>query len=1099
MKKTIKDSLRHLPCIVATLFLLAAAACMPESFKPGIDTPGSRDRSPMTLELGISSPESSIRTRADESGPMGDSTINSIWIGVFDIETGDLVGQTASNRTQGETEKYPFRTAKVDILYYDAHPQVRIFGVANYIGVNARRTGTDYPSCNTPLGTLLNDVENITDFLDISVEAKEPGNSAPLMMGVYTNSDVSGRYAVDITDSQQLHNFDKETDIALNELHDPKNKTGKYNRIDYAYMNGQIRLRRLVSQINVTVVPGQSSDKTVELSNMSYRRVNLPKEVYLQERQTKGFESSWNATEWGKQTPNKADVLVDYVTGNSALGYESDTDFKAFNNSFTFYQYENKHWGTADNQSEREKVWKGTDSAENPVFTALCGEEENGKIYNNYASYFEINVDVAVTEKGSTRNANVTYRIHEGYCNDINGKEEPVPSENAPESEWATYYEKVAEDFTCVRNTLYNYTITINGLTSITVTEGEHTHTNPGVLGGAEFFTESTEEATKPITIDPNSNPNESYSFNNVEAAAYICYYENGGKPQYYAGGDDDGIAKLKDLSILPAGFNAATKVEPNNFGFKFDDSGTIQSISDIFSPATRADSEMETKLINGTIVPDFNGLSNVNPEDYKMSLYLLLSSKVLEDDCINNTYTYIHALPLDSRQEMGEFDFSLAFANDWDEDPAESNGAVVGHLKKIQVTDLEWKSTAGLPDDLKYTVFLDDELIADEITSPLELEEEFNTYTANSVHTIKVVAEDPDNTYKPCTISQNFIVYPSEFEWSYRTYNSDYFEATDGSSSSSSSSGSYYGSADYQRYHADETGLNNYYALHQEADNMTNYPTYLQTDGNRTIFHIDPLYDAVLTIYASNNSSSAQLEKCISVSYSESGEQVQTQQSSVGFAATNDGTPFTFYLDKDKGPVNIVSSSTSTDPKIGGNIRIYAVKLEYYNPQNKRSWKFSESTKWDPLLNSLQVKDDKGSVIDKELSSFTSTIDGLNITVNGKVRTYDSKYSGNPKSAIYSSNSKSVSFAFQVHKSGTLTISAAGGSATARYFQVEIDGTPLFTNDFTKENYPSVESTQTAKEIEIPIKLQSEGKCTTIKLYTASGGGTYYYGISYE
>lgn len=1055
MKKTIKDSLRHLPGIVATLFLFAAAACMPESFKPGIDTPGSQDRSPMTLELGISSPESSVRTRADESGPMKDSTINSIWIGVFDIKTGDLVGQTTSNRPQGETEKYPYRTAKVDILYYDAHPQVRIFGVANYGDVKARRTKET--SCNTPLGTLLSGVENITDFLDISVEAKEPGNSAPLMMGVYTHTSInntsyaSGLYAVDVNDNSGLHKFDPITDIELNKLNPDNPEDGKYGRIEYADIrtNGQIRLRRLVSQINVTVVPGQSLNKTVELSNMSYRRVNLPKEVYLQERKTKEFESSWNATEWSKQTPNKADVLVDYDTGNSALGYESDTDFKAFNDSFTFYQYENKHWGTAANQSAREEVRKGKDFAGNPVFTALCGENEEGTIYNNYASYFEINVDVAVTENGSTQNANVTYRIHEGYCNDIDGnkvKEDP----NDPDK----YNAEIAKDFTCVRNTIYNYTITISGLTSITVdANGGHTHTNPGVLGGAEFFTESTEEATKPIIIDPNDPENgDTYSFTNVEAAAYICYYANGGSPKYYAGGDKAGIDKLMESPILPAGFNESedvTSSSPNyDFGFTF---GEV-SISEIFSPATRADSEMETKSINGTIVPYFNGLSNVNPEDYKMSLYLLLASEDLGDGCVNNTYTYIDALPSDKRDEMGEFDFSLAFENDWDENPDKNNGAVVGHLKKIRVTDLEWKSAAG-PDDLKYTVFLDDKLIADEITTwPFDLEE-FNSYTANSVHTIKVVAEDPENKYKPCTISQNFIVYPTEFEWSYQGYTGAVTK----------------GSCNYGAYNHDaERDGDNYYALTHIKDNMSvSNNTYLTTGGGddvQEVLSFDALFDGIVTITAAGNTKDPFDVKRTLLAGNDMASSKQI------IAGTTDITPYTFAVKR--GKVHIYTTNS---------LRIYSVKFTYPSKTYSGNWNFSDDN-WKGLFIMVKSFNMASSNPNGYSQDVYTSIDGLSLEVAKNSR-FDANSDDSKNkyfSFINTGADKQFNF-FAVHP-GTLQIDLQP-NGTKRSLSIAIDDTveqviPLTDN--IRDKYS--------------ISIQKEGK---VSIYVG-GGTTYIYSISY-
>lgn len=1012
MKKTIKDSLRHLPGIVATLFLLAAAACMPESFKPGIDTPGSQDRSPMTLELGISSPESSVRTRADESGPMQDSTINSIWIGVFDIETGDLVGQTTSNRTQGETEKYPYRTAKVDILYYDAHPQVRIFGVANYGDVKARRTKET--SCNTPLGTLLSGVENITDFLDISVEAKEPDNSAPLMMGVYTHTSInntsyaSGLYAVDINDNSELHTFNPITDIELNKLNPNNPEDGKYDRIKYADIrtNGQIRLRRLVSQINVTVVPGQSSDKTVELSNMSYRRVNLPKEVYLQERQTKEFESSWDATDWGKQTPNKADVLVNYDTGNSALGYESDTDFKAFNSSFTFYQYENKHWGTADNQSDREEVRKGTDVAGNPVFTALCGKEENGTIYNNYASYFEINVDVAVTENGKTQNANVTYRIHEGYCNDIDGnkvKDDP----NDPDK----YNAAIAKDFTCVRNTIYNYTITISGLTSITVTEGEHNHTNPGVLGNAVLWT--NEE-----TFEMNAEEGEGTkaTLKETEIVGYICYYENGGDPMWYGAGD---YMPLLSSPALPDLENAEQIEDPSDAGFSFTIGG--QNIANLF-PATKAEAENSAVTIGGIIKANNDLYNGGNPKNYFHSLYLLKPIKYYDNDgCTQYPYYCIHFQPKDGRDVMpNKFDFSLAFANEWDSETTAANGAVAGHIKDIRVLDPEW-DTPPDAEKITFTVYVDDEKVADSIEDldNISICTSLKNDGGNSIHTVKVVAITDE--YQDAEFEKEFVVYPTEFEWDY---------------SRSSQIGENIQVDDYfgDNTHLSETDI--FAKITHAGGNMninkeTSLGTYLQTRGQRTLT-VTALYDAILTVVASNTGSAWATDRFLSVSSGNetipntyAGSPKPTQRSNL--------ISYTFYVKK--GEVTITTSQS---------LNIYSVKLSYLDPAantSKLIWDFSQD-KWKGTLDYISSKK----------TQFSLSMDGLTLLTDGSELSASSSNSYIGLGGAGNTNKRV--FSFIAHKSGTVVITIAAGGTDGRYMCIQVgDNSPKPLDTITTTN----------------------------------------------
>ena len=1010
----IKDSLRRLPGIVATLFLLATAACMPESLKPGIETPGSQDRSPMTIDIGVSATEVGIRTRAEGDSRMDNYNVKSIWIGVFDVATDSLVGSRFTEKTFKTETGAHIDSAKVDILYYDAHPTVRIFGVANYQGV---KDGN-----NSKLSDALSKVKSMADLYAISVDTEsadlaEKQNNAPLMMGVYKAVGTDDFYTVKSNPNTDGFKYVVGDDYKGMDL---KLVEG-FQRIDYLKLTGTIRLRRLVSQINVNVNAG----KNIDLSNMRYRVFNMPTQVYLQERQTYTGEVKF-IDPWKKVSPNKADSLLmtqsvgDFAKVISAKGYKSEAEQSADGLSFSFYHYENKHWGqNVSDQKSREAIRTDkslmTDDITNkplPIFLALSpysattGGPAND--YNNFASYFEITLDVNVKDDNGNivQSANnVTYRIHEGFVNNENGgKVEGKPNFNDPndpqnQEAWAEYYEKVAKDFTCVRNTIYNYTITINGLTSITVDTdtGEHTHTNPGVLGNAVLWT--NEETFEMNAEEGGDTP----KLDNTEIVGYICYYENGGDPMWYGAGD---YMPLLSSPALPDLKNVEPIKDPSDAGFSFTIDG--QDIVTLF-PATKAEAENSAVTIGGIIEAKNDLYKWGNPKNYFHSLYLLKPIQSYDDDCTQYSYYSIHYQPKDERQDMPDdytFDFSLAFANEWDSEATAENGAVAGHIKDIRLLDPKWNNDNIPAEDIKFKVYIDDEKVAD--ANSIGALDDISIYTSlkndvgNSIHTVKVVAITDE--YKDAEFENKFIVYPTEFEWSYRTYNASYFEATE------RSSGSYYGSEDYQRYHADETGSNNYYALYQVSSDMANNSDNLQTGGNRTIFHIDPLYDAILTIYASNNAASAQLGRCISVSYSESGEQVsQTQQSSVGFA-TKDGTPFTFHIDKDKGPVSILSGST--DPAYNGNIRIYAVKLTYHDPaaSHKGEWVFS-NPEWTEFRNAL------GSGV----TGFGETsINGLHI-IGGEGKTLKAG-TGYIQLGNTGAPDK-CAFWFYAHKTGTLTV----------------------------------------------------------------------------
>lgn len=1042
---TIKTVLRHLSGL---LLLAGVASCTSEVLAPEYGPTDEGARSPMRIELGVSASDIGIRTRAaagdDElSEAFASSEVKSLWVGVFDVQTGNLVGQTAGFNPDS-------RTATVDILYYDAHPTLRVYGVANYDEVKARR-GTDEFS---DLGALLKGVRTLTDFYTIAVDAAAANaaaiqSGAPLMMGVFKSKEMPDYHTVAAGEngSFSVSYGEEGSSVTLNDA----SVGSMYDRIDYKKFDGTIRLRRLLSQVNVTVAGGAG----ITVSNLHYRKVNMPNEVYLQERQT--YTGSTDLFEnWRNVTPNKADsLLVTPNPGNPEVGnvvgtpaYESDADFQKVDNgaSFRFYQYENKHWGLASTTADnREAVRTMTDFAGDPVFVALCGVDKNDNgdirtIYNNYASYFEISLDVRDDNAG--KSGTVVYRIHEGFCNNENGI---LTTGNAP-------------DFTCVRNTEYSYNITVKGLDHIDVSvSGNHDAGQNSGVAKSELWTMKDAGTIK---------DGASVSFNGT-ILDFVFYSANGGNDPKVFGSDKNSV-----LFNLPA-----------LSGIAWDDdlSGAFTLGGKDLEVDAQAGQVGQIALNEEIKFPE----GKYNPKDYRYELYILTAADKMEDGCGAYTYWHVTCLPEDTRDSLGDsVDFDLAFANDWDAAASKTNGAVVGHIKEISIPEIDLDKKDGV--EPVYTVVLDGEEVwtgTDLLSQNLYAYGTASTpFSANSVHKVQLVVSDQNDNYSELKSKEKtFVVYPTSFEWNYRSYQAAYFESENGTQ------GSYYGTKNYQDLHKSEANGSNYFALQQVASNMIAPSTYLQTGGNRNIFHIDPLYDAILTVYAANNTTTPQYEKCLMARYSDSNEEIS--QSSVGFSTTGN-TPFTFYIEKSKGGVDIFSTAIENS-SINGNVRIYAVKLEY-NITGKKAWKFSDSS-WSEYLTYLgDTKREPGH-------NLSTSINGLGIFTSSEADLRgenDRLYLGNTgtKSKI----------GFFAHKSGLLQLDVAGSTEAKRMIQVETGNSPfdeknvaLFNAD--SENAPSVSSKTSIRtsawiEIDKPTMVY-----VSVMVGAQSSNGTYFYNVEYD
>lgn len=1078
MKNTINNKLRRLPGMLAGLLLLAAAACNPESLRPDYETDDSA-RSAMTLEFGISAADAGVRTRSATTGDEMSETfknteVQSLWIGVFDVETGDLVGKMHTKKINYSDDDAIIPDpdslsvsgkAKVDILYYDAHPTVRIFGVANYDKVKAHdgiieNRGGDKLGDLIDLYEILERVESMSEFFAISVDAESANeaqlaNGAPLMMGVYSESEDIFTIKAEVNGSGDATtvNFVKGFGNADKKLVD-----NMYDRLQYKNLTGSIRLRRLLSQVNVEVKAGLPG---IKVSNLHYRKVNMPKKVYLQERQTTGNNGDFK--KWKYLTPNIADALVktDGDTPGTVAGtlyYESDEEFipaAEAEMSFQFHQYENKHWGLAN--VEREKTRQMTDFAGNPVFSALCSENETGTIYNNYASYFEIKLDV--TDEAKDQRGTVTYRIHEGLCNDANGR----PSANNQ------------QDFCCFRNTIYNYTITVYGLNSFDVTAEGHNH-DAGVVEGT--LTSRGED----VEIKQEGS-----DFMQGKLLAYVCYYENNKDPKIYGYGDEEQI-ELLCQAFPELSANADNWIEGGDvsFGFKFGDKDL-----------------REYEFLDGasgliTVATDPRENPKDNPKNHRQVLYVLVDASKPDDPCATYKYYQYYYLPVDNRppiiEDPSNAQFLLKFANKWDKEADKDNGAVTGYIRAIEFS----KEAVEIPDGAtpEYKVYLDDNLVytGDKLETidlwTLCNDTQKEKFIAYSIHKVKVTISDVSEAANYIDYDSPdipFMVYPTEIEW-------DYAKAA---SIGEFGSGSYFyapGSAHIEGTDDNIVGLR--YGRKVDIKENDQNTFYMQTGGAfnyNTFITFTALYDGILTIessytdkkYWSFEKESNNVDGYLTVTSGPNNDRETAISYEAGPAGDPVGTKAisnTFYVKK--GMVSIAGLHSHN---------IYRLKFTHIDQPNitlPGHWKFSDE-KWESTLRAI------GSTAYK--TNFSYSLDGLSIvSTGGSVKGYIKDKEGHPDNCVYFNNTGTqCEFVFWVNKSGTLSFLAAGGSLDKREFQVAVNGKTLYVKD--AETTPNLTSAHpNYVELSVPIQIPEEGKLTKIELYSLTRGA-HYSEIKYE
>ena len=1022
MKKTIKTVLRYLPGFLAGALLLAGTGCSVEPTDPGL-APGSQDRSRMTLGLGVSATEAGIRTRAgaddaDLQAAFESSEVQTLWVGVFDVETGNLIGRTNTNPVGGKTT--------VDILYYDAHPSFRIFGVANYENVMATMGAV-----KAPLKDLLENLTTVEAFYSIAVDTESADNAQkesglPLLAGVYT-SNASGFYTVSASSignsvKYAPAEYGTEATVTLND----GSVEHMYDRMDYADLKEAIRLRRLLSQVNVKVVAGDG----ITLSNMSYCVVNLPKETYLQERATVTSPSS----AWEVESPNRADAIEDGYSSFDG-GSVSDSDM-----SFSFFQYENKHWGwnlnDASPYNQREIIRK--DTADAPVFTALCGDGENSdQAYNNGASYFEIKVDVANETKKQTATG-VVYRIHEGYCNNPDG----------------TRSDGKVSDFMCVRNTEYTYTITIKGLDMVDVTVERDGQSN--VVGGEMW------QLLGALELDENQTT-DSFS-TGFEVQEYVYYYANGGEdPIVYGSNKESVLFRLPDFEDLDV--EAAWQEDLAESYFTFA-GAVISEGMNVSNGATVA-------FVDNESHPD----NAYNPSNYRYDLYILTAGGSRPGGSASYKYVRVTHEPEDKRDPVGELDYLLAFANDWDTKASDKNGAVAGHISAVEIPSVAWEDVQDgvVPEeDVLYDLWMGGVRLLknaslEELTEANLYEQLPSTgsFVALAEPTVKLVAKDTKDRYSDAVAEKTFLVYPTTISWS--------------NFAAEPENDTFYGANSTYR----EQDAGGFFGLNFQ-DSMQNWNGYVQTGGTeeKHCFDINPLYDGVLTISASATGSAVNVTKgeggrwdgyagrYLSVVDGTGNEQIS-------FASFSSLSPtnITFHVKKGDGPIEVWTSLS---------LRIHSVSYTYDSSgkDGNHIWNFSNAD-WASI----------GTAINGTTNPAILEYDGLRFEAKGAAFSFakcGDTYKGSYPYYFQNSNQNQV-FSFIVDKPGKVFVvaSSTNGNVQDRYIVVQVGEDS--SNSYELASGKIAKNEQ--KPIEQPVTVDSP---TRVYIYT-KGGGQNIYSIEYK
>lgn len=485
--------------------------------------------------------DASVRTRAVDFNETGALRINQVWMGVFDVGTGACVSKSKKildyKTIQSGTTHNNLLKIYLEKPNYEGN--FVMVAIANYLAV-MDENGEDLDS------RLMAEDLTWTKFNQIAVDAttaySSPHNGlVPVLAGFVYNNEYTSDSHIKIN---QFDNDKTGVKLSPHQLQDKLTVNG--NSSDgYNISNHTLKLRRLVANINVNIQLTEEAlnEKELELTDVSYKRYNMPKGVYIIERRTTDCEISNDGSYTPGNFPTEANLSPNWADLNPADSYYNDSDWQYGNTTgFSFQHFANKHWARVKprTQSEREAcTLKDTDplTGENRYYyTALVGVNRDETDFNNYASYFVVKMHL--TDKKNGRALEAEYTIHEGCTSDELGNAlKPYQTDNDGNilydeiTKRPIPNEEVFQDFVVARNIDYTYNIFINGVEDIyyNVTKDDKHFSGQGGKVWEFFYVNQEVDMDKQPRKGFELGDDGSKSDNNPLDLTQNCEYKDGG------------------------------------------------------------------------------------------------------------------------------------------------------------------------------------------------------------------------------------------------------------------------------------------------------------------------------------------------------------------------------------------------------------------------------------------------------------------------------------------------------------------------------------------------------------------------------------------
>lgn len=430
-------------------------------------------------------------TRA-EMGEGLANRINNIWVGIYNVKTGERTGTYYMTEENPDVADHNNRT----IPAFDTKSGTSyIVAVANVVG----NKGVDLTSddkTEKELKTLLESADSWSKFRAIAIkqnfdeEAVIQVPVTPLSQGIV----MTGSYLAQDKDNHGV---------------DPDMPEEVYIAPGKNEFSGKIHLRRLWTQNTINIEP---TENVIDLEVLDIQVVNVPEYSWLQSRDPEADAGEDNILGYANagdaqnpdgaaiNNPNYMKSLV-HTTTDMTVNKITVGDRETTRYTFSYWQFENKRTGIInDTQTnpyqEREREYKtvtgdGTGAGQSlntGIYKSLS--PQNGNLNNN-ATYLKIR-------------ASITYRNPQGLENPPElenvSEQDKLPGSAASRTAICTYtvhlgyLNGIANDFNCLRNSKYTYNIKIRSVKDVLIEAYREGELQPGAEGIVTDVTNRLEE-----------------------------------------------------------------------------------------------------------------------------------------------------------------------------------------------------------------------------------------------------------------------------------------------------------------------------------------------------------------------------------------------------------------------------------------------------------------------------------------------------------------------------------------------------------------------------------------------------------------------------